>query len=145
MLLITVMIITMIIMNMQSKLCTIFLTTRRPIRHLSVQTPGPERIQKLAEKREKEQRAFPPPWPTPIHNLGMTCMVWNISIGQLGCLSVCAPSQLLHTCSLAECWETGKSPGFIATTENISVTNILLLISILLILNPKHCSYWEEN
>jgi len=41
-------------------------------------------------------------------------MVWNISIGQLG-LSI------------------------IATTENISVINILL------VLNPKHSSYWEEN
>jgi len=27
----------------------------------------------------------------------------------------------------------------IATTENISVINVLL------VLNPKHSSYWEEN
>jgi len=32
-----------------------------------------------------------------------------------------------------------KVLDFIATTENISVASILLL------LNPKHSSYWEEN
>jgi len=47
--------------------------------------------------------------------------------------------QLLHTCSLAEYEKLEKVLDFIATTENISVINILLM------LNPKHCSYWEEN
>jgi len=32
-----------------------------------------------------------------------------------------------------------KVLDFIATAENISVINILL------VLNPKHISYWEEN
>jgi len=66
-------------------------------------------------------------------------MVWNISTGQLGCLSGCAPSQLLHTCSLAEYEKLEKVLDSIATTENISVINILL------VLNPKHSSYWQEN
>jgi len=39
-------------------------------------------------------------------------MVWNISIDQLGSLSGCAPSQLLHTCSLAEYEKLEKDPGF---------------------------------
>jgi len=51
----------------------------------------------------------------------------------------CAPSQLLHTCSLAEYERLEKVLDFTATTENISVINTLLL------LNPKHSSYLEEN
>jgi len=66
-------------------------------------------------------------------------MVWNISISQLGCLSGCAPSQLLHICSLAEYEKLEKVIFFITTTENISA------IDICLILNPKHNSYWGEN
>jgi len=66
-------------------------------------------------------------------------MLGSISIGQLGYLSGYAPSQLLHACSLAEPWETGKVLDFSATTENISVINILL------VLKPKHSSYWEES
>jgi len=46
-----------------------------------------------------------------------------------------APSQLLYTCSLAEYEKLEKVLDFIATIENISVINILL------ILNPKHNSY----
>jgi len=46
-----------------------------------------------------------------------------------------APPQLLHTCSLAEYEKLEKVLDIIATTENISVINILLL------LNPKHSSY----
>jgi len=60
-------------------------------------------------------------------------MVWNISIGQLGYLSGCATSQLLHTCSLAEYGKLKKVLDFIATTKNINI---------LLTLNPKHSSYW---
>ena len=66
-------------------------------------------------------------------------MVWNISSGQLVCLSGCAPSQLLHTCSSAEYEKVEKVLYSLATAENISAINILL------ILNPKHGSYWEEN
>jgi len=47
----------------------------------------------------------------------------------------CAPSQLLHTCSSAEYEKLEKVLDFIATTENISVINILL------VLNPKYSSY----
>jgi len=65
----------------------------------------------------------------------MTSMVWNNSIGQLGYLSDYAPSQLLHTCLLAECEKLEKVLYFIARTENISVINFLLL------LNLKHSSY----
>jgi len=50
-------------------------------------------------------------------------MVWNISIDQSGYLSGFAPSQLLD---------------FIAKPDNISVINILL------VLNPKHSSYWRK-
>jgi len=64
-------------------------------------------------------------------------MVWNMSTGQLGWLSGCAPSQ--HTCSLIEYEKLGKVHDFVATTESLSVINILL------VLNPKHSSYWEEN
>jgi len=69
----------------------------------------------------------------------MTSMIWNISIDQLGYLSGCAPSQLLHACSLAEHEKLQKVLDFIATTENISVVNILL------VLNPKHSTYCEKN
>jgi len=65
--------------------------------------------------------------------------VWHIYVDQLGYLSGCTPSQLLHTCSLAEYERLEKVLDFIATAENISV------ISILLVLNPNHSSYWEEN
>jgi len=57
----------------------------------------------------------------------------------LGWLPGCGPSQLLHTCPLAECGRLEKVLHFIATTENVSVINILL------VLNPKHNSYWEGN
>jgi len=50
-----------------------------------------------------------------------------------------APSQRLHTRSLAEYQELEEVLDFIATTKNISVINVLL------VLNPKHSSYWDEN
>jgi len=53
----------------------------------------------------------------------------------VGWLPTYASSQLLHTCSLAEYEKQEKVLDFIATTVNISV------ISILLILNAKHSSY----
>jgi len=71
--------------------------------------------------------------------LSTMSLVRNISTGQLGYQSGCVPSQLLHTCSLAEHGELKEVLDFLATTKNITV------ISILLILNPKHNSYWEEN
>ena len=51
------------------------------------------------------------------------------------CLAVLPPS----SCSLAERWRQEKALDFSATTENIGVINILL------ILNPYCSSYWEEN
>jgi len=69
----------------------------------------------------------------------MAPMVWNVSMAQLGYLPGCAPSQLPHSCSSTEHGRLEKVLDFISTTEHISVTNILL------VLNPKHSSYWEEN
>jgi len=66
-------------------------------------------------------------------------MARNIPTGHPGSLPGCAPSQLLLICSPAEHEKLEKVLDFIARTENISVINILLL------LNPKHSSYWEEN
>ena len=56
-------------------------------------------------------------------------MVWNISVDQLR----------LETCSLTEYGELEFVLDFIATTENVSVTNIVLIV------NPKHSIYWEDN
>ena len=53
-----------------------------------------------------------PPQPTPIPKPSTVFMVCSISNSQLGCLSGCAPSQLLHTCSLAGYEKLGKSPLF---------------------------------
>jgi len=54
-----------------------------------------------------------------------------------GCLAVLPP--FLHTRSLAEHGRLEKVLDFLATTKTISVINTLL------VLNPKYCSYWEEN
>ena len=97
-------------------------------------TPGQERTQ----TQGKEQRA-PCPSARPTPKLSTVFMVWSISNGQLGCLPGCAPSQLLHTCSLAEHEKLEEALDFLATTKNHSVTNILL------VLNPKHSSYWQEK
>jgi len=91
-----------------------------------VQPPGQERIQ--IHENEKSRKLCAPP-PTPIHKLSMPSMVWNISVDQLR----------LETCSLAEYGELEEVLDFIATTENVSVTNILLIV------NPKHSIYWEDN
>jgi len=61
-------------------------------------------------------------------------MIQNISTVPLGLAAGSAPSQLLHTCSLAEHGRLEEVLDFLTTTENSSVTNILLL------LNPKHSS-----
>jgi len=62
-----------------------------------------------------------------------------LHLSSLGWLPGCAPSQLLHTGSLAEYGKLEKVLDFTATAENISVINILP------VLNPKHSRYWEEN
>jgi len=69
----------------------------------------------------------------------MTFMIQNIFIGHLGYLSAYAPSQLLRTCSLAEYEKLQRVLDFKAITGNMSVINILM------VLNLKHSSYWEEN
>jgi len=58
-----------------------------------------------------------------------------LPLASLGWLPGCAPSWVLHICSSAEYEKLEKVLDFLATTENISV------ISILLVLNPKHSSY----
>jgi len=72
-------------------------------------SPGQERTWTHGNKKSRE---LPAPQPTLIHKLSMTPMVWNISIGQTDCVSGCALSQLLHTCSLAEYEKQEKSPWF---------------------------------
>jgi len=57
-------------------------------------------------------------------------------LASLGQLPGCAPSQLLHTWSLAE--RNKRILDFLAATKTISGSNILR------VLNPKHSSYWEE-
>jgi len=57
----------------------------------------------------------------------------------LGHLPGCAPTQLLYTCSLAARGKLEKVLDFSAMTKNFGVINVLL------VLNPKHHSYWEEN
>jgi len=95
----------------------------------------------LPEKFElmKKKRGLLTPKPTPFIN--RACRLWYgiFLLSSLGELSGWAPSQLLHTCSLAEYWKQEKVLDFLATTENTHVINILL------VLNPKHSSYWEEN
>jgi len=59
---------------------------------------------------QKGKEPIPAPQPTFIHKLSVTPMVWNICTGQLGCLSGYAPSQLLHTSSLAEYKKLEQTP-----------------------------------
>ena len=100
-----------------------------------VQTSRQESIKPQGNEKEK----IPAPQPTSTHKLSVMFMVWNISIGQPGSLPGCAPSQLLHSRSWAEYEKLQKVLDFLAITENISVINILLVLS------SKHSSYWEEN
>jgi len=45
----------------------------------------------------------------------------------------------MHTCPLAEHEKLEQVLYLLAATKNIIVINILL------VLNPKHSSYWEKN
>jgi len=139
----------MIIMNMQNKLYIICFS-HHPITNLQ---PVPEqqswnlencKFCKTPEKRLNSQWTHTTektdfPTPTPLHRLSMTFMVWNISIGRLGLAAWLCSLPALALLIIIWVRETGRSPSFSATTENISVINIFLL------LNPKHSSYWEEN
>ena len=102
---------------MQNKLHIIFLTTQKPIqpfpeqRSWNLETVNFTKLPKIFELLDKfkltenggfkltVKRNIPAPPANPIHKQSTTSMVWNISTGQLGYLSGCAPSQLLHTCS----------------------------------------------
>jgi len=86
-----------------------------------------------------KKRGFLPLSQPPFIN--WACRLWCgiFPLVSLGCLRGRAPSQLLHTCSSAERGRLEKVLGFLATTKNGSVINILL------ILNPNHSSYWVEN
>ena len=108
-------------------------------------TKLPEKF-KLPDKRGFEplqkiiKRKIPAPCPTPIYKLRTTSVVWNILVGWLGLSAwLCflpTPAHLL----ISWTWETGKKVlDFLATTENTGVINILL------VLNPKHNRYCEEN
>jgi len=66
----------------------------------------PDKRGSNSQERAEPSRQLPAPQPTPTHKLSMTFTVQNISISQ----PVCAPSQLLHTCSLAEHEKLEKSP-----------------------------------
>jgi len=100
------------------------------------QTPGEERIQMPG--KEKSRFSSPPGQLLFISRAGR---LWYgiFPLPSLGWLPGCAPPQLLPTCSSAERGKLEKVLDFIATT------NIISAISILLVLNPKHSSYWEEN
>jgi len=161
MLLLLLLLLIMIIMNMQNKLYTIqfsyhpmtgsHLVPKQRLQILeradfAIFMKFPKKTKLLEKFREegmrthRKEKKIAAPQPTTVYKLSMKSMVWNISIGQLG-LAVpgSSPSQLLHTSSLAEYGRQENVLDFLVTTENISV------ISILLVLNPKHSSYWEEN
>jgi len=82
--------------NSQKNLCT----------HGKVGTPRQEKDSDSQKSRLKKRP--PAPWPTPIHNLSMMSMVWNLSTGQLGLAawlrSLPAPAHLLVSWT----WETEK-------------------------------------
>jgi len=65
---------------------------------------------KPMETRKKKK--VPATQPAPFHKLSRTSMVWSVSLGQLGSVPGCAPSQFLHTWSLAEYGRLEKSPWF---------------------------------
>ena len=94
-----------------------------------------------SQKRlNSQKKRVPAPQPTPIYKLSMTPMVWNISMGQLGpaawpC-SLPAPALLL----ISPTWETEKNPWFL-----INNWKLQCIINIILILNAKQSSYWEES
>jgi len=71
--------------------------------------PPDKRGFKLTEKRIKKKRIPAPPAKS-LYKLSMTPMVCNISNGYPDQLSLYAPSQLLHACSLAEYEKLEKSP-----------------------------------
>jgi len=118
-----------ILMNMQNKLYTIqffsapraaIAEPRNPKFPERVSTPRQEGIRTHGNEKSRD---LPAPRPSPVHKLSMMSKIWNISLGQLGYLPGCAPSQLLHTCSSAGYEKLEKVLDFVATTENTGVMN----------------------
>jgi len=81
---------------------------------LPKKTKFPEKF-KLPDKRGfelremRKKRRIPAARPAPIYRLSMMSMARSISIGQLGCLSGCAPAHLL----ISWTWQTGERPWFL--------------------------------
>ena len=100
-----------------------------------VWTPRQERIQTHGSERER----FLPLGQPLLINWAWRPWYGTFPLASWGSLPGWAPAQLLHTFSWAEQGRLEKVLNFIATTENLSV------ISILLVLPPKYSSYWEEN
>ena len=91
------------------------------------------------EKIKRLKNTIPAPRPTHFHKLSMTPMVWNVSTGQPGLSAWLCSLPALQACSWAGYEKLEEVLDITATTKTISVSNILLL------LNPKHSSYWGEN
>ena len=77
------------------------------------------------QKRESADSFLPPGLPSFINR---AWCLWH-GIFPLASLAGYVPSQHLHTCSLAEHGRLEKVLDFIATTETISVINILLILN----------------
>ena len=113
-------------MNMQNKLYTIqffsppddqFTASTRAV----IAEPRNSQISWYTQKRPNSQRSLnsqkreeqiPIPWPTPIHKLSMTPIVWTVSIGQLGLAArlCCLPAPAHPLISWT--WEAGESLWF---------------------------------
>jgi len=91
----------------------------------------------LMEKRRRKRRSLPPIQP-PFLNRAHRPWHGTFLLPSLG-RWLAVPPQPLHTCPSAEHGRLEKALDFTATTENVSATNILL------VLNPNHGTYWEEN
>jgi len=84
------------------------------------------------------KRFFPPDQPSVLNSA--CCLRYGIfPLAFLGYLSCYDPSPLLHTYLIAEYGRLEKVLNFLATTKNISVINILVM------LNLKYSSYWKQN
>jgi len=117
-----------------AKFCEFWKTPRKDRTPRKDQTPD-QREFKTTEMRKAE--GFLSPGQHPLIN-----WAWCYGIfasASLGYLSGYTPSQLLYAYSLAGHGSQEKLFEFSAKTDNISVINILL------VLNPKHSTYWEEN
>jgi len=67
---------------------------------------------KKKKKRIHSKKEIPALQPTPIYKLSTVSMAWNTYIGQLGCLSGCAPAHLL----ISWTWQTGERPWLLSNS-----------------------------